>query len=273
MPTTWSNASMPYSISVTFGDSETMRRGMSALMAHRAIERARLIERFISKLELRTTGEGHSRSTVAVFKVGLVEQIVCLKVKAERSELAERMTIAQGRLRSRGTWKPKRAPGNRVQVVGRAGISEIPCQSPIESLCGEHRVLVPRDFVSLPHAGYQRNPLTSIGVGVGSRQLQRACGCSRCAEFNAAGKPAAGIAITSAAAQRIGKRSDGARCVKDNHFIQSRIEIGGCELHSRAPQHLIDTAVDRSGAVGTQSDVAVERVTGAAVKRAEPLVK
>src|SRR5438067_2038091 len=139
---------MPYRISVRFGDSDTMRRGISAPAALSAKQSPRSRPRFISKLELRSAREGNSGRAEAVFKIGLVEQVIGLEVEAKRPEFIEGAAVAQHRLGARWTAEPERAAGDRSQVIGGASVTENSRQARREPLRGKGRVLMTRRLIS-----------------------------------------------------------------------------------------------------------------------------
>src|SRR5258708_14357065 len=144
---------MPYSSSVTFGESDTMRRGTSAAIADRARKKPMRSDRFMSKLELRSAADGNSRRAETIFKVSLVKQVIGFEVQAERARFAEGTPIAQGSLGTRRSAKSECSTRHRSQVVRRAGIAEYGCHSRGSPLRGKRCVVLPRTFGCLPDAG------------------------------------------------------------------------------------------------------------------------
>src|SRR5215467_10926267 len=199
---------MPYSISVTFGESDTMRCGKSAAPAITADNNATSNARFISKLPLRTGRDANAWRAIPVFEIRLIEEIVGFEVEAHGGKFAHRTSIADGSLSAPGPGESKCVAGDRIKIAAGTGEAEISHQSGCEPLRRKYRVLVARNLVGLPDTRNQRCSLPPIRVCISPGQLQRAGDGNVRTELDAARQPAAGIAIAAVAPKRIGELVD-----------------------------------------------------------------
>src|SRR5215475_10213394 len=90
-------------------------------------------------------------------------------------------------------------------------------------------------------------------------------------QFHTARQSASCVAIAAESSERIGRRSNEPGRVKDDDFLQARVEIGGAQLRAIPGQLLIDATVNGDRTFGPQARVAERREDAVKKGGTEPL--
>src|SRR5215469_4260085 len=95
----------------------------------------------------------------------------------------------------------------------------------------------------LVDTGTLRRGFARIGKGVGSANVELADRADGKTRFDTAGDTALRICISEVASQRVRRRIQ--EIIKDDYFVQARVEVSCRSLSPTIPEGLIDPSIDR----------------------------